>query len=344
MNGPVACTLLAGLCLGLIGLSPATASNAVSVHHALGMCDASAVAPLNEDLFIAADDEDNYLRVYSRHRGGAPVFMTSVSRFLGFKSAKGETDIEGAARLGDRIYWISSHGRNTKGKAQPQRQRFFATTGAVVGGAIDLRPVGLPYAGLLQDLLQDPRLAAFHLAQASTGAPKAPGALNIEGLVATPEGHLLLGFRNPIPHQRALVVPLLNPADLIDGRPARFGPPLLLDLGGLGIRSLTRWQDRYLIIAGSPGDGGVSRLYEWPGVPATSPRWLSTVDLSGLNPEAIAPVPDEHGPLLLILSDDGTRLCDGVPCKHLKDPTRKSFRLVQWPAPNPASLALPPLP
>lgn len=316
----------------LAGPLPVAAADFGQVRHGIGMCDASAVVPLDDDLFVAADDEDNYLRVYSRHQGGPPVFQTSVSRFLGFKSPKGEADIEGAARLGDLVYWITSHGRNTRGKEQPRRQRFFATTGTAIGGKIDLRPVGVPYAGLLRDLIEEPQLASFHLDRAAAGAPKAPGSLNIEGLVAAPEGHLLLGFRNPIPLRSALVVRLLNPAELVTGGTARFGPPILLNLGGLGIRSLTRWQDSYLIVAGSPADGGVSRLYEWSG-PPSPPRWLSMVDFSGLNPEAIAVVPDAHGTELLALSDDGTVLCDGVECKRLRDPTRKRFRFVQWPLP-----------
>src|SRR5688572_21408490 len=83
-----------------------------------GMCDASAVVPLSEDLFVVGDDEDNYLRVYSRQSGGQPVFITNVSHFLGFKKSSGETDIEDAARIGDYVYWISSHGRNARAKQQ----------------------------------------------------------------------------------------------------------------------------------------------------------------------------------------------------------------------------------
>jgi hypothetical protein len=303
------------------------------VKSCFGMCDASAVVALDEDLFVAGDDEDNYLRVYSRRTGGSPVFITNVSRFLGFKRSSGETDIEGAARVGDLIYWISSHGRNARAKMQPRRQRFFATTGAVRDGKIDLQPVGIFYAGLLRDLTRDPRLAPFNLARASLGAPKAIGALNIEGLVATPEGHLLIGFRNPIPHGRALIVPLLNPSDLIHGRPARLGDPMLLDLGGLGVRGMTRWRDQYLIIAGSSDGDGVSRLYQWSGGNHV-PRWFHCVDFTGLNPEAITPVAGEYGSELLVLSDDGTVICDGVECKRLKDPARKRFRLALLETPS----------
>ena len=134
---------------GLILAAPprATAGDFGPVQHGIGMCDASAVVPLDDDLFVAADDEDNYLRVYSRHRGGPPVYQTSVSRFLGFKTPKGETDIEGAARLGDLVYWITSHGRNTRGKEQPRRQRFFATTATAIGGKIETPVTGIVLSG-----------------------------------------------------------------------------------------------------------------------------------------------------------------------------------------------------
>ena len=52
--------------------------------------------------------------------------------------------------------------------------------------------------------------------------------MNIEGLCPTPEGELLIGFRNPIPGERALIVPLKNPGELIEGKPARFGDLLTI--------------------------------------------------------------------------------------------------------------------
>lgn len=65
-------------------------------------------------------------------------------------------------------------------------------------------------------------------------------------------GVLFIGFRNPIPGGRALIAPLSNAAELVveAGATARFGEPLLLDVGGQGIRSLSRWRGSYLIVAG----------------------------------------------------------------------------------------------
>jgi hypothetical protein len=239
--------------------------------------------------------------------------------------------MEGAARIGERIYWITSHGCNASGEQQPSRQRFFATTGRVTNGVIDVRPVGRPYAGLLDVLSRDPRYQAFDLAPAARRMPKMPGALNIEGLAATPDGHLLIGFRNPIPNGRALLAPLLNPAEVIDaGKPARFGDPVLLDLGGLGIRSMEFRNDRYWIVAGSFDGGQSSRFYQWTGgVDEPVPFDLQEAD--DLNPEAITFFRSAGGDVLWVVSDDGTLIVNGKEAKKLKDPNQRRFRAVGIP-------------
>lgn len=290
-----------------------------------GMCDASAVVPLGSEHFVVADDEDNLLRVYSRTHGGLPLHTFDLSSFLRVDPKSPEVDLEGAAPLGDRVYWISSHARNKDGKERVSRRRFFATTLSEVNGTFTIQPVGRPYLSLLMDFLQDPRLKPFNLATAARRAPKSMNALNIEGLCATPEGHLLIGFRNPVPKGRALLVPLLNPSEVIEGKSARLGDPLLLDLGGLGIRSLARSGDRYLIIAGAYDGKGQSLLFEWRGG-ADVPRRLPRAELAGLNPEAIEFLTENGVQRLLVVSDDGTRKIGGQDCKTLTDPNLKCFR------------------
>lgn len=49
---------------------------------------------------------------------------------------------------------------------------------------------------------------------------------------------------------------LMNPAELIAGRPARWGPPARLDLGGQGIRDAVWSGRRYYLLGGSPGRAG----------------------------------------------------------------------------------------
>ena len=291
-----------------------------------GMCDASAAAAVDAERFIVADDEDNVLRVFHR-RGGPALSSQDLSAFLGNEGKKKpmEADLEAAAPIGDLVFWITSHGRNSKGKEQPNRQRLFATAVYVDGGKVTIAPRGRPYHDLLDDLLADPRLKDFDLAEAAQLAPKAPGGLNIEALATTPDGHLLIGFRNPVRDGRAIVVPLLNPKEVIQGQKARLGPHVVLDLGGFGLRSMEYCAGRYILIAGAPGEGGgASRLYEWDGKGA--PKVIPGVTLSGLNPEGVAFHDGDGTGEYFILSDDGVRNVEGQNCKDLKDPTQKRFR------------------
>lgn len=289
-----------------------------------GMCDASAAVALNNDLFAVANDEDNSLRIYNSAKGGPPVYAHDLSVLLRADPKKPETDLEGASWLGDRIFWISSHGRNKDGKFRSSRHRFFATRVEERNGRLHLAPVGRVYPHLLSDFLRDNRLRSFRLDRASQLPPKAVGGLNIEGLCATPEEHLLIGFRNPIPQRQALIVPILNPSEVVSGKPTRLGSPILLNLGGRGIRDIVRWRDRYVILAGAHDGTENSRLFEWTGGSA-QPRELGDAKFNNFNPEAVIVYPDPSKPLQL-LSDDGTRIINGVPCKTLKDPNQRSFR------------------
>jgi hypothetical protein len=312
------------------GLFPARGEGPVSEETAYsGMCDASAGVALGDGLFAVANDEDNAIRVYRSDKGGPPVASFELSRFLKVDPLKPETDLEGACWLGDRIFWISSFGRNAEGKYRMSRQYLFATKWVATNGVFQMVPVGVPYQNLLMDLLVDPRLSKFRLNAASLQAPKSKGGLNIEGLCQTPDGRLLIGFRNPIPKGGALVVPLLNANEVVEGKGAKLGEPILLDLDGLGIRDMALWthqgRDRYLILAGSYDSEGTTRLYEWNGT--DNPKRIKEVKLKKFNPEAIV-VDPERAKHFQLLSDDGTKLIDGECCKVLADPQKKQFRSV----------------
>jgi len=291
-----------------------------------GMCDASAAVSVGPGQFLVANDEDNVLRAYRAEQTGPPIFQADLTEFLKVDSEHPESDVEGAARLNRLVYWITSHGRNKDGKFRSSRHRFFATQ--VLPGQdssrIRLMPEGQPYLHLLHDLLGDPRLEPFGLSAASRRAPKSPDALNIEGLSATPEHQLLIGFRNPIPQGKALLVPMLNPQAVIQGNPARFGEPILLHLDGLGIRDITWHDNQYYIVGGAYDGRGGSRLYRWPGRGRPAEPCLP-FNFQDFNPEAIvtyATIPSR----LLLLSDDGTVLIEGEECKSAKNPAARRFR------------------
>lgn len=316
--------LLAGL---LASMAPLWGSpfEAPEFQSFIGVCDASAVVALDQDHFALGDDEDNALRIYSWRQGGKPMASLETSAFLKVASKQPEVDIEGAARLGDLIYWISSHGRNADGQRRTSRHRLFATRYAEKDGKPYLEFAGQPYDRLLPDLLKHPGLLPFRLKSASKLAPKEAGGLNIEGLCPTPGGGLLIGFRNPIPRGQTLLVPLLNPEAVIGGQRAVFGNPLLLDLAGRGVRSITYWRDRYYIVAGFYADGGQSALYEWSGA-NDRPVEIALPLFKACNPEAISWFESSDPPRLLVTSDDGTVKINGRDCKRQQDPNLKTFR------------------
>jgi hypothetical protein len=296
-----------------------------------GEGDASGAVAISSNLFLVADDEDNSLRLYSNDRGGPPIKEFDCNTFLEVRGKSLETDLEAAARIGDRAFWIGSHGRNKNGKERPNRRRLFATDLSFAGGEVMVTPVGKPYKGLLDDLIRDARFEQFHFAAAARLMPKEAGALNIEGLSATPEGHLLIGFRDPIPQGKALLIPLLNPNEVVEGKTALFDPAIELDLGGLGIRDIAYFEGTYIISAGPYDGGGPFRFYRWAGA-GTQPEQILVEDLGDYHPEAIIIYPDKGLREMQILSDDGKRVVNGISNRDLpmRQRTFRSF----WIAPG----------
>ncbi|MBN2136537.1 MAG: DUF3616 domain-containing protein [Sedimentisphaerales bacterium] len=328
-----------------------------------GTSDASAAVALGDDIFLMADDENNILRVY-KIGDPKPVFSYDITDFLRVESEHPEADIEGATKIGRRVYWITSHGRNKDGKPRPNRYRFFATDVDVSGDNVTIRPVGKPCNTLLRTLLSLRsvrnldlhKAAGFGLTSLSNKdlkklAPKKEG-LNIEALSASADGTILyIGFRNPRPADKltrrpmALVVPLNNAADVIEqGDAPAFGQPILWDLGGLGIRSMeySTFHKAYFIVAGSFDGAPEFAIYRWSGEKDRQPELIKSLSQSSFSPEAL--IPFDAGRDLMLLSDDGTLpvVVSGssecaedeinpngtCPNKFLLDPNRKTFRAI----------------
>jgi len=313
-----AAALCAALLAGATGTA-AAASGAGTIVTYRGPCDASAAVALDAQHFIVGNDENDVLATY-RQGEAVNVGRLDLVRFLGTRSRE-ESDIEGAAAIGTRVYWITSHSRNSRGEPQPSRHRVFATDIAA-GAPPQVTPVGTPYRDLLRDLVEAPALAPWNLATAATRAAEASGGLNIEGLAATPDGRLLVGFRNPLRAGRALVVPIDNPAEVVAGQRAKLGAPIELDLGARGIRSLELVGSTYYIVAGPIGDEGTFALYRWSGRAGDAPAAVA-VDLGTLRPEALFAVPGTAS--IELLSDDGGIMVVGRECKKLKR-SQQTFR------------------
>jgi len=337
-----------------------------------GASDASAAVALSNNTFIVADDENNVLRVYKTNgsRQGPPLIRDlpvsthDLTAFLDIEPEHPEADIEGATMISDRIYWITSHGRNKDGKMRPNRYRFFATTVKADNGNVTIHPVGLPYKTLIHKLLKTEAMRHLQLDKATRFdagdlkkkqreklAPKEQG-LNIEALCASADGKTLyIGFRNPRPYDKkdpaakALLVPLRNADSVVRrGDSPIFGEPILWDLAGLGIRSMeySPQHKAYFVVAGPHDEAHKFVLYRWSGKKNEPPkpvRQLGAIK-SDFSPEALVAFKDS--PRFLLLSDDGAlpvRVRDRSECmedelnddgtcpnKFLTDPKRKTFK------------------
>lgn len=294
-----------------------------------GISDASAAVAIDSKLFIVADDEGNKLCIYdSNNSGSFPVAEPSIGPFLHIDPCQPETDIEGATWLNGRIFWITSHGRNKDGKYWYSRYQFFATTVTKIGQQINVTVNG-NYIKLVDDLIVYDSIYNLGLADAigvKNGhidpneipelAPKEKG-LNIEGLCATANGSsILIGFRNLRPDvgpggKKALIIELYNPQEVVlNGATPQFGPPILLDLGGFGIRSIeySPTLGQYLVVAGShkgEDEEPLQILYKYD---ITTGTLTKISDFVILTPEAVFQFVGSTD--IYLLSDDGTLLID----------------------------------
>ena len=289
---------------GMLAATPAATSLAQPLTQTRysGMAEASAAALLDAKHFVVADDECNTLLVYALDKAepvGKPI---DLAGFLG--TAGKASDLEGGARVGDLIYWISSHSLQKSGKPREWRKRFFATKVDTSASPPTVRPHGSAYEHLLDDLIAAPELRDLKLDGAAKVAPEQDDGLNIEGLAAWKNGGLLIGFRGPLRAGKAPVVPFKNPARVIGGGRAKFGKPVLLDLNGRGIRSIDRVAHHYLVLAGPVGDVGTFAVYRWTGKAADAPVLRYELPSSDIAPEALLAAPSSSE--ITLLSDDGS--------------------------------------
>lgn len=284
-----------------------TASGAGAVEYG-GLCEASAGVFIDASHFAVASDETNRLQIYERGKPQPIGQGIDMEAFTSFD----KSDLEAAAVIGDRVYWMSSHSFNGKGEDKSKRKVFFATKIVRAGGKPTLEAVGRPVKSL-----RDP------LAKAALVKPE---EMNIEALAATPEGGLLIGLRAPLRNGNALVIPFNNPRAVVDspGTAPEFGQAIEVKLGNRGFRSMETLGGGaagYAIVAGPVSDSPDGfALFRWSG-PGPDPVEVKGVNLTGIRPEAAMSVPGQN--LLQLLSDDGDV------CSDEKDPvSKRRFRSV----------------
>ncbi|HTI73285.1 MAG TPA: DUF3616 domain-containing protein [Candidatus Limnocylindria bacterium] len=295
-------------CLLAAWVTTCQAYEAPIIRHS-GMAEASAAVPIGTNLVLIANDGDNRLRLFRADRPGGPLASYDLDAWYPPFGKNSEMDLEGAARITNRIFWIGSHSRNKEGKPRLNRHVFLATDlSSETAATPKLAPVGHPCRSLVEQWLGDPRTREL----LGGDSPADPEDINIEGLSVRAEGGLFVGFRSPLAHEKAILVPLLNPDEILSGKKARFGDPATIDLDGQGIRDIAWTGREYYLIAGNSGGGGRSRLIRWAG-PGHLPSPVHHLDLRHLNPEGIAVFGSPDQPKLLIVSDDGSQFENKVP-------------------------------
>ncbi|HTE46330.1 MAG TPA: DUF3616 domain-containing protein [Gemmatimonadaceae bacterium] len=304
----------------------------------LETCDGSGGVAIGVNHFLDVNDENQGVRIYERGKNAGPVKQLDVSKGIGLDTSD-EADLEDAARIGDRVYVIGSHGRNKDGKLEDARYRFLAMD--LSGTLPDLKvAVAGSYSHLLDDLLSSDNWTtsnasvisaiskASKLSDDSNSdlAPEKNGT-NIEGLAAYPSatlpGRLAIGFRNPEPGSRAIIVTLTNADAVLGGAKAHFGEAIELDLDGLGIRSMawSKEHDAMLIIAGPHDSGGPFRLYKWSGVASEAPSLVKTLKPpSDGSAEVVIPYPGTKD--VQVLFDMGDSKIGDDSCKDASSSKR----------------------
>lgn len=309
---------------------PEVAIDPPAIHE--GACDASGAVPTDPsgEFFLVADDEEQecVLRLYKTRQSGPPVEHIHL-RHDRLAPAGEELDLEAAAWLGPRIYWIGSHSRDKKGKKQTARQRLFATR-LNQSNSTEVALDGEPYPNLIPSVKEHlkglgKKWAGWKL---DPKIPPKEGGLSIEGIAGSPDGELLIGLRSPLLGEGSVVLRMRNPDEVIAGKDARFGKPAVLNLGGLGIRSLEYcglWRE-FLVLAGSRGPKAQFVLHRWDG---KSENVKPVIDFAGMDlPDGVAPEGmffcDEDRQLQFLF-DEGKRMDGKVECKKGK---QKSFRSI----------------
>jgi hypothetical protein len=252
-----------------------------------GAGNASTAIDVGDGYMIVGDDESNVLRLYNETQSGPPVKTFDFSGELPYGTT--EVDIEASARAGDMIYWTGSMSNSSGGSLEPARSTLFAARISGSGASTRLTYVG-SYTGLRSDLVSwdennGSGLGANYFGfknsvESGIGGHEAD-ALNVEGMEfdGSSTTTAYLAFRAPLEptsdRHLALVIPLTNIDQLVNGSGAHatFGAPILMNLGGLGIRDMRENSEgQYLIIAGTADDTNTSFvLYGWDGNAADAP-------------------------------------------------------------------------
>lgn len=284
-----------------------------------GGASGSAGVALDDTYMLVADDDSQIIHLYNRTTSGKPLRSIDMSPYLNLRDTSSDgairdLDIEGATRIGNRVFWLTSHSNRDSGSASPNRYRLFAIDVSGQGASIDFDFVGF-YGGLRDDLIA---WGQSHSYRFSNAAEDGKNPLNAEGFnieafsIAPNQVNAYIGFRAPLVGDNKAVIAVLENFvgwfnnGVPNTRP-QIGNPIELDLGGRGIRAMECNSNECLIVAGSSSDDPNFAIYVWSGF-AGDTLFLRQVDLSGLTPEGVIIPPNTDfsaGSTVQLLSDNG---------------------------------------
>jgi hypothetical protein len=235
--------------------------------------DISAVAMVSSFLVIGSDEavgidsNENYIQLLRKTENGYAVHK-NILLLQGDQAEGKELDIEGIAVEGDYVYIVGAHclkrKKVKKARSQEKNRKKFHTDRLEEERNRDwLYRVRLDKEGnelerlrisLREIIKNDPVLHPF------SRIPSKENGIDIEG-IAVKDGWLYVGFRGPV--LRGNFVPVMK---LKFDDPQKTNELLYVQLGGRGIRDLTKLSAGFLLLAGPVGDGDDSyQLYHWDG-------------------------------------------------------------------------------
>jgi Protein of unknown function (DUF3616) len=228
---------------------------------------------LHDDFLILGSDEEAALQVLNK--SGQNTFLSDKAQRIVLDNSEKEVDIEGIAAGKKYIYVIGSHSRKrlqvleeksskknhkrlAKIKIEPNREQLFRLELDVEGQLV----TGSFKSLSLRDIIANhPVLSLFQ------SIPSKENGIDIEGIAVNEKtNEIYLGFRGPVLRGNFTPVLVLT---LDDGkfkqkklkRELRY-----VNIGGRGIRGLTRTGDQFLILGGPVGDEPTPYyLYSWDG-------------------------------------------------------------------------------
>ena len=274
-----------------------TSLDVVSTMKYHGVCDGSAAIRIDQQTLLVAYDEKNILYAFDIW-GGFPVAERDIGSLLTLRDGSNEMDLEGAAVLDNKIWWIGSHGLDGDGNDAENRRVLFSTN-IPSRDLVDLKVLSQPI-DVLEVIGQHWISASLLSDEVSQRKPK-EGGINIEGLTTSPLGELVIGFRSPLSGEDGLTgaATVVNLSAETNG----WGVSSVsrLDLTDKGIRDIVAYNSGYLLLAGNVGPQPGTEVYWWDG--SSNIKTVSSTGIASLNPESILRVNDQW----LMLSDDGKK-------------------------------------